>query len=61
MLRIGTKNDVEPENYDTELIIGDMNANWLLINGELRTKSPNGTTWAIKVDDNGNLSTEEVI
>ena len=31
-----------------------------LINGELRTKSPNGTVWALKVDDSGNFTTEAV-
>ena len=66
MLRIGTKGGASAEFLDKELIIGNMNPDvdggqWLLINGELRTKSPNGTTWAIKVDDNGNLSTEEVV
>ena len=65
MLRIGTKGGASEEYLDKELIIGNMDPNvdggqWLLINGELRTKSPNGTTWAIKVDDNGNLSTQEV-
>jgi len=65
MLRIGTKGGASEEYLEKELIIGNMDPDvdggaWLLINGELRTKSPNGTIWAIKVDDNGSLSTQEV-
>ena len=65
MLRIGTKGGASEEYLEKELIIGNMDPDveggaWLLVNGELRTKSPNGTIWAIKVDDNGSLSTQEV-
>ena len=64
-LRIGTKGGATAEYLDKELIIGNMDPDvdggqWLLVNGNLRIKSPNGNQWAIKVDDSGNLSTEAV-
>ena len=65
MLRIGAKGGTTAEYLDKELIIGNMNPDvdggqWLLVNGNLRLKSPNGNQWTIKVDNDGNLSTEEV-
>ena len=65
MLRIGAKGGTTAEYLDKELIIGNMNPDvdggqWLLVNGNLRLKSPNGNQWTIKVDDSGNLSTEAV-
>jgi len=65
MLRIGTKGGTTAEYADKELIIGNMDPDvdggqWLLVNGELRTKSPNGSIWALKVDDSGNFTTEAV-
>lgn len=65
MLRIGTKGGAAAEFLDKELIIGNMDPDvdggqWLLVNGNLRLKSPNGNQWTIKVDDSGNISADAV-